>query len=59
MREEAKVLEPQGKIRGLVLYLDQMCGEGHNAGVNSQVRLDEHTLSLYNTVQDSKVRKKN
>ncbi|XP_052576061.1 limb region 1 protein homolog isoform X1 [Peromyscus californicus insignis] len=49
LREEAKNLEQQGKIRGFVISQDQILGEGCFADRNVQATYDEHTISLCRT----------
>ncbi|KAL6080886.1 hypothetical protein STEG23_003438 [Scotinomys teguina] len=46
LREEARNLEQQGKLRGFEISQDQILGEGHFADRNIQATCDEHTISL-------------
>ncbi|KAL6085757.1 hypothetical protein STEG23_032269 [Scotinomys teguina] len=46
LREEARNLEQQGKLRGFEISQDQILGEGHFANRNIQATYDEHTISL-------------
>ena len=45
-REEAKILEQQGKAKGLETFQDQILGEGPYADPQVQVFYDEQILSL-------------
>ncbi|KAL6085349.1 hypothetical protein STEG23_022272 [Scotinomys teguina] len=49
LREEARNLEQQGKLRGFEISQDQILGEGHFADRNIQATYDEHTISLCRT----------
>ena len=49
LREEARNLEQQGKIRGFQVSQDQILGEGEFADKNVQAFYDEHTISLCRT----------
>ena len=48
-REEAKVLEHQGRVRGFEASQDQILGEELYADLNSQATYTEHISSLYHT----------
>ena len=47
--EEAKILEQQGKAKGLEIYQDQILGESHYSDPQEQALYDECTLSLCST----------
>ncbi|KAL6088532.1 hypothetical protein STEG23_005682 [Scotinomys teguina] len=49
LREEARNLEQQGKLRGFEISQDQILGEGHFANRNIQATYDEHRISLCRT----------
>ncbi|KAL6036463.1 hypothetical protein STEG23_034174, partial [Scotinomys teguina] len=49
LREEARNLEQQDKLRGFEISQDQILGEGHFADRNIQATYDEHTISLCRT----------
>ena len=48
-REEARILEQQGKIRGFFISQDQILGEGMFANVKAQSTYNKHTLLLCRT----------
>ena len=48
-REEAKVLEHQGRVRGFEASQDQILGEGHYADPESQATNNERILLLCHT----------
>lgn len=49
LKEEARNLEQQGKLRGFQVSQDQILGEGEFADKNVQASYDEHTISLCRT----------
>ena len=49
-REEAKILEQQGKTKGFETSQDQILGKSHYSDPQEQARNDEHTLPLCSTV---------
>ena len=49
LREEAKALEYQGRVKGFEATQGQILGEGHYADPQSQAIYNEHILSLCHT----------
>ena len=49
MKEEAKSLEQQGKVKGFETSKEQILSEGHNSDPQEQTHYDECTLSLCST----------
>ena len=49
-RQEAKILEQQGKAKGLEISQDQILGEGLYSDPQDQSLYDEYTLSICSTI---------
>ena len=48
-RKEEKILEQQGKVKGLEISQEQILGDVHYSDPQNQSLYDEHTLSLCST----------
>ena len=48
-REEAKILEQQGKTKGFEIYQVQILGKEHYSDPQDQALYDKHTFSLCST----------